>query len=42
VSKIKDQLKELEENGCSIAVLSDLKDFYNNRLSDRRRLIEIE
>ena len=42
VSKIKDQLKELEENGCNIAVLSDLKDFYNNRLSDRRRLIEIE
>ena len=42
VSKIKDQLKELEENDCSISVLNDLKDFYNNRLGDRRCLIEIE
>ena len=41
VSKIKDQLKELEENGCSIAVLNDLKDFYKERLFEQNCLIDI-
>ena len=36
VSKIKDQLKELEKNGCSIAVLNDLKGFYKDRLADKK------
>ena len=39
VSKIKDQLKELEENDCSIAVLNDLKDFYKDRLASKKCLI---
>ena len=42
VSKIKDQLKELEENGCSIAVLNDLKDFYKYRLADKKCIIEFD
>ena len=41
VSKIKDQLKELEENGCSIAVLNDLKGFYKERLFEQNCLINI-
>ena len=42
VSKIKDQLKELEENGCSIAVLNDLKDFYKYRLANKKCFIEFD
>ena len=41
VSKIKDQLKELEKNGCSIAVLNDLKDFYKERLFEQNCLLDI-
>ena len=41
-SKIKDQLKELEENGCSIAVLNDLKGFYKYRLADKKCFIEFD
>mgnify|MGYP000265243705 FL=1 len=41
VSKIKDQLKELEENDCSIAVLNDLKYFYKERLFEQNCLLDI-
>jgi exodeoxyribonuclease-1 len=41
VSKIKDQLKELEKNDCSIAVLNDLKDFYKERLFEQNCLLDI-
>ena len=39
---LKNNLKELEENGCNISVLNDLKGFYKDRLADKKCFIEFD
>ena len=42
IKDVKKQLEELEENGCNISVLNDLKDFYKDRLADKKCFIEFD
>ena len=42
IKDVKKQLKELEENGCNISVLNDLKGFYKYRLADKKCFIEFD
>ena len=41
-SIIKKQLKELKGKGCDITLLNELKDFYKDRLADKRSTIEFD
>ena len=41
-SIIKKQLEELEGKGCDKALLNELKDFYKNRLADKKCLIKFD
>ncbi|MDB9786152.1 exonuclease domain-containing protein [Amylibacter sp.] len=40
--KIKQQLEKLEEHGCETSLLNDLKDFYKDRLAEKKCLIVFE
>ena len=41
-SIIKKQLAELEGKGCDITLLNELKDFYTDRLAEKKCLIVFE
>ena len=41
-SIIKKQLKELKGKGCDITLLNELKDFYKDRLAEKKCLIVFE
>ena len=41
-SKIKKQLEELEGKGCDKTLLNELKDFYKDRLADKKSTIEFD
>ena len=40
--EIQNQLEELEENGCDMSLINDLKDVYKDRLADRKCFIKFE
>ena len=40
--KVKEQLEELEKNGCDLSVLNELKGFYKDRLEDKKCFIEFD
>ncbi|MDA9780193.1 exonuclease domain-containing protein [Amylibacter sp.] len=42
IKDVKKQLEKLEENGCNISVLNDLKGFYKDRLADKKCFIEFD
>ena len=39
IKDVKKQIEELEEKRCDISVLNDLKDFYKDRLANKKCLI---
>ena len=42
IKNVKKQLQELEKNSYNISVLNDLKDFYKDRLANKKCLIEFD
>jgi len=36
------QLKELKGKGCDITLLNELKDFYKDRLANKRSTVEFD